>query len=227
MRFILLDIEGTLGSVSFVSDVLFPYARERLADFLIHHGDEPEVAEALADIRSAEPGRDPLDVLEDWQAKDIKAPPLKRLQGLIWEGGYKAGAFTGHLYPDVVQALQDWRAKGLTLAIYSSGSVKAQDLYFAHSDEGDIRALFTAFFDTQIGAKTEASSYAAIAAHLGAAPSDMLFLSDNPRELAAARQAGLDVAQIERPGTAHDLAFPAFTTLAEVPLPLERHMAGE
>jgi enolase-phosphatase E1 len=217
---ILLDIEGTLGSVSFVSDVLFPYARERLADFISQHGDEPDVAEALADIRSAEPGRDPLNVLEDWQAKDIKAPPLKRLQGLIWEGGYKAGAFTGHLYPDVVQSLRDWHAQGLTLAIYSSGSVKAQDLYFAHSDEGDIRALFSAFFDTQMGAKTEASSYVAIAAHLGLAPADVLFLSDNPRELVAARQAGLGVVQIVRPGTQHDPAFRGFGTLAEVPLSL-------
>ena len=37
IRGILLDIEGTTTSISFVYDVLFPYARQHVTEFLQKH----------------------------------------------------------------------------------------------------------------------------------------------------------------------------------------------
>ena len=40
---ILTDIEGTTSSISFVKDVLFPYARAALPGFVRDNGHDPEV----------------------------------------------------------------------------------------------------------------------------------------------------------------------------------------
>ena len=50
IRVILTDIEGTTSSLSFVKDVLFPYARERMRAFLADHAGEPEVARELDEV---------------------------------------------------------------------------------------------------------------------------------------------------------------------------------
>lgn len=202
-RAILTDIEGTTSSLSFVKDVLFPYARRHLADYVREHADEPEVAACLAECRAlmAEPEAGPERIvaqLEQWIDEDRKITPLKTLQGLVWEHGYRAGHFTGHVYPDALDALRDWHARGFALYVYSSGSVHAQKLLFGHTEVGDLTPLFRGYYDTRIGAKVETESYRRIAAELGLPAGEILFLSDLPRELDAAREAGMWTCQLLR-----------------------------
>jgi enolase-phosphatase E1 len=217
-KLVLLDIEGTIGAISFVAGVLFPYARQRLEAYVEAHGAAPEVGQILADTRAEVPGQEPVTTLLDWHDRDIKAGPLKRLQGLIWEEGFRSGAFTAHLYADAFTAFDRWRAAGIDLAVYSSGSIKAQQLYFEHTEKGDIRSLFKGFFDTTSGAKTEANSYLRIAEALGTAPADILFLSDSPRELEAAKGAGFVVLHVIREGTGADARFASVQSLDAISL---------
>ena len=130
--------------------------------------------------------------------EDRKSTALKALQGIIWHDGYVNGDFTGHLYPDVLPALEKWKAQGIDLYVYSSGSVAAQKLLFGYSDEGDITHLFSGYFDTHIGAKREVQSYQNIATQTGIVPSQILFLSDIHQELDAAEQAGFRTLQLIR-----------------------------
>lgn len=203
MRAILTDIEGTTTSLAFVAETLFPHARAHLVDYVAAH--PAETAAILADVAQAEPG-DPIDTLLQWMDEDRKATPLKALQGMIWAEGYRSGAFTGHVYPDAAQALRRWHAAGLTLAIFSSGSVAAQKLLFGHSDFGDLTPLFSAYFDTATGAKRDPAAYGAISAEMGFAPHEILFLSDTPEEVVSARAAGLSALRIDRTGTGGDIA---------------------
>lgn len=190
---IITDIEGTTTAIAFVHRSLFPYAAAALEEFLARHGDDPEVAAILAEV----PG-EPLATLRGWMAADAKMTPLKALQGLIWADGYASGALRGHLWPDVAPALRAWHARGLRLAIYSSGSEQAQRLLFRHSEAGDLEPLFEGFFDTRQGGKREAGSYARIAAAWGAEAGAILFLSDVVEELDAAREAGLATCHLVR-----------------------------
>lgn len=203
IRAIVTDIEGTTGSIAFVHEVLFPYARRHLGDFLRRHHQQPEVAAQLDAVReeAREPAADLerlLTILEDWIQEDRKATPLKVLQGMIWEAGYKAGDFTGHVYPDAAEALARWQAEGYALFVYSSGSVQAQRLLFGHSDVGDLTPLFSGYFDTTTGPKREVESYARIAEVIGMAPGQILFLSDVVAELDAASGAGFVTCQLVR-----------------------------
>ena len=208
---VLLDIEGTTTPIAFVHDVLFPYARTRLGAYLTAHDGDPDVAEVrrrLADehAEDARTGHEPppleLPYLTWLMDRDRKSPALKLLQGVIWEEGYQAGELRGQVYPDVPDAIRRWRAAGLDVAIYSSGSVLAQRRLFESTPAGDLTPLFTAFFDTAVGAKITASSYLHIAEALGRSPAGIVFVSDVTRELAAAREAGLQVALSLRPGNA-------------------------
>ncbi|GGC26029.1 enolase-phosphatase E1 [Siccirubricoccus deserti] len=196
---VLLDIEGTTTSIAFVKDRLFPFAAEALDGFLATHGDAPAVREILAEVQRAAPAESPAETLRGWMAADAKVTPLKALQGLIWHQGYADGRLKGHLWPDVAACLRAWAAGGVRLAIYSSGSVEAQRDLFGHSEAGDLTPLLAGFFDTRIGAKREAASYAAIAAALQQPPGEILFLSDVAEELDAAREAGLLTCQLVRP----------------------------
>lgn len=196
---ILLDIEGTISSQRYVLDVLYPFARERIPVFVAKHPDHPVVQRALKETAALAPaGEDLVAALIAWQDADQKVPPLKLLQGLVWEQGYQEGAFKGHIYDDAYAALQAWRQAGVPMHIFSSGSVKAQVEFFQNSNRGDLRPLFGRHYDTDIGAKVVPESYAKIAADLGAEPARILFLTDNPREVAAARQAGVQVIQVIR-----------------------------
>ena len=201
---ILLDIEGTIGSIDFVAQVLFPYSRRRLESFVAERKDDSTVQAILEATRAADPARTPLATLIDWHDRDVKAPPLKQLQGLIWADGFRDGSFKSHLYGDAVRAMQNWHSAGMQVCIYSSGSRQAQLLYFEHSAFGDLRPLITEYFDTSIGAKTEPASYAAIAQALGRNASDILFLTDNPREVLAATAASFPSIQIVRESAAPD-----------------------
>ena len=194
IKAIVTDIEGTTSSLSFVKEVLFPYARAHIGEFIRTHQDNPEVAQLLADARTA--AGDPLDTegliaqLIRWIDDDQKITPLKSLQGLIWEHGYRKGDFQGHIYPDAAQRLQAWKQQGIALYVYSSGSVYAQKLLFGHTEFGDLTPLFSGYFDTHIGGKKEMESYARIAARIEQAPEHILFLSDIVAELDAAKAAG-------------------------------------
>lgn len=199
---ILTDIEGTTGSISFVREVLFPYARRELPRFVRVHGSEPEVRRWLDQV-AAEHGAmcdDAVivEVLQGWIDEDRKHTALKALQGMVWSEGYRRADFTAHVYPDAVEGLRRWHAAGYPLAVYSSGSVPAQKMFFGHSDAGDLLPLFEAFFDTGVGGKREAASYARIASELGREPASILFLSDVVAELDAARDAGLRTVLVDR-----------------------------
>ena len=203
IRAIITDIEGTTTPIAFVHEVLFPYARARLAEFCAAHGEEPEVAAALAAARelAGEPELHldgTITLLTQWMDEDRKAGPLKVLQGMIWQTGYEEGMLKGQVYDDAAALLVRWQSQGLKLFVYSSGSVPAQKLIFGFSDKGDLTPLFDGYFDTVVGAKVEAGSYATIAKEIGIAPADILFLTDMPAEVVAARAAGLQVARIDR-----------------------------
>jgi len=141
--------------------------------------------------------------------EDRKLTPLKELQGLIWEEGYGSGELQGPLYPDVAPALHRWRQAGLTLAVYSSGSVKAQQLIYGHSNAGDLRSWFHYWFDTRMGPKLEPASYIRIVKAMGAEASMVLFISDSIGELEAARSNGLPVLFSDRHGSDDSLDLPA------------------
>lgn len=204
IKAILTDIEGTTSSLSFVKDVLFPYARERLAEFVRAHAAEPAVRRELEEVRrlSGKNLSDPevIEQLIRWIDEDMKITPLKSLQGMIWEDGYKKGDFKGHMYEDAVRHLKKWKQADIRLYVFSSGSVQAQKLLFAHTEYGDLTPLFSGYFDTTVGSKREAGSYRKIAAAIGAPPGDILFLSDIKEELDAARMAGMQVMWLVRDG---------------------------
>jgi enolase-phosphatase E1 len=219
VKAILTDIEGTTSSIAFVAETLFPYARARLADYVAAH--PVETAPILAEIAAAEPG-DPIATLRRWIDEDRKATPLKLLQGMIWADGYATGAFSGHVYADAVAGLRRWHQAGVKLYVFSSGSVGAQKLLFGHSDAGDLTPLFTGYFDTTTGPKREAESYAKIAAAIGVEAEAVLFLSDTPQEVAAARAAGLAARLIDRAGASGDIASFDEVALTASPEPAGR-----
>ncbi|MEV6521140.1 acireductone synthase [Longispora sp. NPDC051575] len=201
---VVLDIEGTTSSVRHVHDHLFPYSRAHLPDLL--REPSPQVralfdeARALAD-RPGATDAEVLDILRDWIDRDVKAPPLKGLQGILWSHGYAAGELTGHVYPDVPPVLRSWVDAGLGVHIYSSGSTLAQADWFRHSDQGDLLPLLGALFDTRnAGPKGDVASYRAISAALGTGPAALLFASDSRAELDAARAAGWHTVGVHRPG---------------------------
>ena len=199
---ILTDIEGTTSSISFVKEVLVPYARREMPRFVRERGNDPRVRGWL-DAVAVEHGSmcdDEMiaEVLQGWIDEDRKHTALKALQGILWEAGYRSGAFTAHVYPDAAAALRRWHDAGHVLAVYSSGSVAAQKLFFGYSDAGDLTQLFSAFFDTQIGHKRDAQSYRSIADALSRKPADVLSLSDTIEELDAARNAGMRTLLVDR-----------------------------
>jgi enolase-phosphatase E1 len=192
---VLLDIEGTVGDIAFVREVLFPYARARIADVLKARWNDPEIAATTAGFATpAEAARQFLS----WMEEDKKVTPLKALQGIIWREGYASGELKAHLYGDAVAAMRAWHGRGVKLFIYSSGSVEAQKLYFAHSVAGDLTPLIGGYFDTTTGAKGEAASYLKIAAAIGFTPDAITFFSDAATETDAALSAGLYVFRVDR-----------------------------
>ncbi|TAL86204.1 MAG: acireductone synthase [Rhodanobacter sp.] len=203
IRAIVTDIEGTTSSIDFVHDVLFPYARKRLPAFVETHGDRPELQhwlhEAAREAGLTEASRqEVIELLLRWIDQDRKSTALKALQGMIWRDGYVAGDFRAHLYPEVHAKLRAWRADGLRLYVYSSGSVPAQQLFFQHSEAGDLTPLLAGYFDTETGPKRAAESYRRIAEAIEEQPQHILFLSDVVEELDAAREAGFQTGWLVR-----------------------------
>ncbi|HWN45325.1 MAG TPA: acireductone synthase [Thermoanaerobaculia bacterium] len=208
-RAVLTDIEGTTTPLSFVLDVLFPYARQRLDAACASR--ESRFAEALSRLRQEhgeerEPAPDfgsggNIAPYAHWlMDRDRKSTGLKMLQGILWEDGYRAGELQGQVWPDVAEALRSWKEHGIRVRIFSSGSVLAQKLLFGHSDQGDLLPYFEGFHDTTTGPKNSPASYTAIAGSFALPPGDILFLSDVTAELDAARAAGLQTGLLLRPG---------------------------
>ncbi len=201
-RAILTDIEGTTSSISFIKDVLFPYARNALPGFVATHRSNPEVRKWL-DAVAIEHGSICSDdviveTLQGWIDQDRKHTALKALQGMIWEAGYRDAELAAPIYADASTALRSWHAAGLPLHVYSSGSVPAQKLFFGHSDAGDLTPLFSGWYDTEVGGKRDAASYVAIAERIGLPASEILFLSDVVEELDAAGLAGMQTVLVDR-----------------------------
>jgi enolase-phosphatase E1 len=199
---ILTDIEGTTSSISFVKDVLFPYARDALPDFVRENRDDPDVRKWLDAVATECGGicsdEVIVETLQGWIDQDRKHTALKTLQGMIWQDGYLGAEFTAPVYPDAARMLKQWHDEGYPLAVYSSGSVAAQKLLFSHTEAGDLLPLFTAFFDTEVGPKRDPDSYRAIARRLSREPGDIVFLSDVVEELDAAREAGMRGVLVDR-----------------------------
>jgi enolase-phosphatase E1 len=219
-RGILLDIEGTTTPLDFVYMILFPFASAHVEEFLTariqdneirslvdelrqhHHRDAQSEAglHTWCDNTSAERVHSAAYYVRWLMERDSKITPLKVLQGKVWEAGYRDRELRGAVYPDVAPALARWRTQGRRLAIFSSGSVLAQKLLFAYSTAGDLTALLDGFFDTTIGPKREVGSYRRIAAGLGLADSEILFLSDVTAELDSAKASGMQTGLLLRPG---------------------------
>ncbi len=223
-RAVLLDIEGTTSSISFVHDVLFPYARKAAPAYLEANWSNPAVVEAgrlmieEAGLAPAPPTLDnALAAMNALMDRDAKVTGLKRIQGWIWKIGYDSGELKTHVYPDLVPALNSWRNRGLRIFIYSSGSIEAQKLFFGHTIAGALLPFFEGHFDTTTGPKVEASSYAAIAKTTGFEPGEVCFFSDAIKEIQAAHAAGMKVRLTVRPGNAPVPAHP-FETVTSLPV---------
>jgi enolase-phosphatase E1 len=216
IRTILLDIEGTTTPIAFVYQVLFPYAKSHMAEFLRRHGPSPDVRADLDELmrEHAKEVREHTHVpsLEggtpesfvpyiDWLIdKDRKLAPLKSLEGKIWAEGYARGELHSEVYPDVPAALKRWQSQQKTIAIFSSGSVWAQKLLFAHTQAGDLTARISTYFDTNVGSKIDPESYQKIANSLKRVPGEIVFISDVVRELDAAHAADFHPLLCERSG---------------------------
>ncbi|HEX6728521.1 MAG TPA: acireductone synthase [Pyrinomonadaceae bacterium] len=212
-RGILLDIEGTTTPISFVFDVLFPYARRHLVDYLERNFDLAEVRADIAALNQEHAkdltnGSQPPPVTEQdiveyayWlMDRNSKSTALKSLQGKIWQEGYINGELKATVFPDVRPAMERWHNAGINVSIFSSGSVLAQQLLFSHTEAGNLAELINCYFDTQVGKKTDAASYKEISRALSLAPDQIHFVSDVIAELDAASEAGMQTSLCIRPG---------------------------
>jgi enolase-phosphatase E1 len=211
IQVILLDIEGTTTPVEFVYQVLFPYARNQLRRFV--HQQPQTIASDIKSLRKEhtidlQQGLNPpawddgpdsllpsmIAYVEWLMDRDRKSPALKSLQGKIWQEGYLSGELRGQVYSDVPVAFERWSRQGRDICIFSSGSVLAQKLLFAHTTAGDLTPFIRDYFDTSTGAKTAEQSYRRIAAALKVPASEIVFLSDTRGELDSAQLAGMQTA---------------------------------
>jgi enolase-phosphatase E1 len=213
IRAVVLDIEGTTTPIDFVHKTLFGYARVRCGEFLRRHWDDPVVRADVARLEAEHAAEPPDPSLSDWgndpaavtayvhwlMDRDRKSTGLKSLQGRIWEAGYESGELRGEVYPDVGPALERWQRGGVDVAIFSSGSVQAQQSLFRSTQVGDLTRFLRSYFDTRTGPKSASASYTQIAAALGHRPAQVLFVSDVAGELDAARKAGMTTALCVRP----------------------------
>ena len=206
--YILMDIEGTTSSISFVKDVLFPYFLSNIDD-INKLSNIKEVKYAFGQVLRIVKREENRDIttseevileLKKWCGQDLKITPLKTLQGILWQKGYQNGELLGHVYDDVPVMLENWNFLGKKMGIFSSGSVNAQKLLFSHSVKGNLSTYFSNYFDTNIGSKRDSDTYSLITKQLALPSNRILFLSDVIEELAAADMAGMKTIQITREG---------------------------
>lgn len=236
-RGILLDIEGTTSSISFVYDVMFPYVREHVSNFLNENWTDESVQKAVS-LLVEDLGN---DSVQDWLNQDspgerratvvtgilglmdgdVKATGLKQMQGLIWKDGFQSGQLVAHLFEDVFDCMNKWHRAGIDVRIYSSGSIQAQKLFFGHTLAGDLSGLINGNYDTTTGAKQESESYRIIANEFPCPPERILFVSDVEAELVAASKAGMQAILSIRPGNKPvdgGGEFDAITSFADIHL---------
>ncbi|KAL8611112.1 hypothetical protein ACOMHN_064402 [Nucella lapillus] len=226
IKAIVFDIEGTVTPISFVKETLFPYARDNLEKYLKDKFEDAETKKDICALRELakkdkadgkegvveipESSEDKGKVIKgvvanvQWQMdNDRKSTELKQLQGHIWRQGYESGKVKGQLFEDVPPMLRLLKEEGFKLYVYSSGSVESQKLLFGHpSIGGDLTEIFTDFFDTTTGGKTEVESYKKITEKIGKKPAEILFLTDLPEEAETAVTAGWRSALMIRCGNA-------------------------
>ena len=204
--YILMDIEGTTSSISFVKDILFPYFLSNI-DEINKLANIKEVKYAFGQVLRIVKKEENKDIttseevikqLKKWCEQDLKITPLKTLQGILWQKGYQNGELLGHVYDDVPISLDNWKENGKKMGVFSSGSVNAQKLLFSHSVKGNLSHFFTHYFDTISGPKRVAETYVLIASEIALSADRILFLSDVIDELAAADKAGMKTIQIRR-----------------------------
>lgn len=209
VKYILTDIEGTTTSVKFVYDILFPYFREHISELKDMTSDlevqkafkkTVELSYSLEGIK-IQSVDEVIKTLLRWSLEDRKITPLKSVQGILWEKGYKSREIKGHIYEDVAPNLEKWQKSNLKMGVFSSGSIAAQKLIFGFSEVGDLTPYFSNYFDTTTGGKKEMETYPKIAEELALEPENILFLSDIMEELEAADEAGFQTVQLIRPGT--------------------------
>jgi enolase-phosphatase E1 len=209
VNYVLTDIEGTTTSVKFVYEQLFPYFRSNIGDLrsMVQQAEVQEAFRQTVKLSFDLEGRkihsidDIINTLYRWSEEDRKITPLKTVQGILWENGYQKGELKGHVYADVLPALEQWKLQGIQMGVFSSGSVAAQKLIFGYSELGDMTPYFSNYFDTTTGGKKETETYPKIAEAVDCLPGEMLFLSDIVDELIAADAAGFQTVQLVRPGT--------------------------
>jgi len=236
IKLVLLDIEGTTTSISFVAETLFPWIRSHLESYLKETWNSEQTKKDVDALRllnendlKSNPTQpyskikdDDSNSIDDVRKsvvenvisqmdKDRKSTALKQLQGHMWKKGYENGELKGHLYQDAFEKIKEWNELGLIVCIYSSGSIEAQKLLFGFSQFGDLLPMLSAHFDTTIGLKTETQSYKNIFSELTktlyvadciSSPSEILFVTDNPKEAIAATEANFSVIVTDRPGNA-------------------------
>jgi enolase-phosphatase E1 len=206
VRGILLDIEGTTTPISFVYDVLFPFARRHVAEYLKHADVADLKREHDEDIRRRRRtnpppwSAEPVAYIHWLMDQDRKSTALKNIQGKIWLEGYESGELHGEVFPDVPPAFERWRGSNIDVRIFSSGSILAQRLLFSSTAAGDLTKFIRGYFDTTTGPKNDPSSYAAIGKFFNISAPEILFISDVTRELDAARAAGMQTLLCVRPG---------------------------
>ncbi|MHB1440040.1 MAG: acireductone synthase [Cuniculiplasma sp.] len=204
---VLLDVEGTTTPLNFVHGILFPYAERNMESFLNSMPRGQEVSGCISDLEAfrkenkMDSGENLLNFIRKCMKQDLKIGPLKTLQGLIWERGYRSGELKGEVYDDVPGAMKRWTSSGKKIYIYSSGSVLAQKMIYRYSSGGDLSRFITGYFDTSAGPKKESSSYSRISHMIGVDSGNMSFLTDSPEELRAANQAGFHAIRVDRDGT--------------------------
>ena len=217
-RAVLLDIEGTVSSIRFVYDEMFPFARREIPQYVATHFSDsafaPTVEAIAADLGfdSAQAWWESREIGESDRSKvvvdaaigmmddDKKATGLKRLQGEVWQAGFESGELVSHHYDDFISAINRWKEQGVEMRIYSSGSVAAQLLFFRYTQSGNLLDYFSGHYDTTTGPKKESQSYVSIATDMNVSVGDVLFCSDSVDEVNAARQAGMQTALCIRPG---------------------------
>ena len=211
MKAILLDIEGTTTPIDFVHKTLFPFAEERMRDFVEQN--VGSIKNEIAQLKS-EHAEDKIyttdfeehsiesiaDYLKFLIKVDRKSTPLKTLQGKIWQKGYEEGRLKSEIFADVPHTFERWKAGGKTIAIYSSGSVLAQKLIFKYSNFGDLTGSIDNYFDTKVGHKRKVESYLTIASELSMNAHEILFVSDVVEELDVAKAADMNTLLIIRSG---------------------------
>jgi enolase-phosphatase E1 len=202
---IVIDIEGTTSPTDSVREKLYDYTRRHVRRWLIDNqgrAAKPVIAQSRELSGRADAGpAEVAEILCGWLDSDVKAAPLKAAQGLVCAEGFRNGELHGEFFDDVPTVLASWHADGIGLYVYSSGSVRNQQDWFAYARGGELASLISGWFDlANAGAKRDSSSYDTIAEVVGLAPHQILFLSDDPDELDAATAAGWSVLGVARSG---------------------------